>query len=219
MKYLKIYFFLIITFLPILGCQRSSNLLDEIDNKSYINDFELLQQNPNTQTKVKITSPKAIIDPLNNDIEIFDSFIEIINQTGDVFNINSGNSTLDNLSNSIRVFNNVNLSFFDNHDYYITTDAFEWDLNTSVININNPVNLIFDNTWIKSSNGFYNIDSSQLEMSNVELNRNIYNPNGNEEYQIKIKSDITKWFKRKNTLVFVSNVKQVETTINFLPAK
>jgi len=31
--------------------------------KSYINDFELLQENPNNQTSVKITSPNAIIDP------------------------------------------------------------------------------------------------------------------------------------------------------------
>ena len=39
-------------------------------------DFELLQENPNNQTSVKITSPKAIIDPSNNNLEILESTIE-----------------------------------------------------------------------------------------------------------------------------------------------
>ena len=76
-----------------------------IDNKSYINDFEILHINPNNQTSVKITSPKAIIDPINNDIEIFESSIEILNKNGKDFKIISGNSTLNNLSNFINVFN------------------------------------------------------------------------------------------------------------------
>ena len=56
---------------------RNQKILTQIDNKSYIKDFELLQENPNNQTNVRITSPKAIIDPTNNNIEIFDSLIEI----------------------------------------------------------------------------------------------------------------------------------------------
>ena len=47
MKNLPIYFLLIITTLPLFGCQKSSKSYTEIDNKSYINDFELLQDNPN----------------------------------------------------------------------------------------------------------------------------------------------------------------------------
>ena len=69
MKYLQIYFLLIITILPLFGCQKSDKFDTQIDNKSYINDFELLQENPNKYTSVKITSPKAIIDPTINDIE------------------------------------------------------------------------------------------------------------------------------------------------------
>ena len=93
MKYLSIYFLLIFSLLPILGCQKSNKSLTQVDNKSYINDFELLQENPNNQTRIKITSPKAIIDPLNNDIEIFESSIEILNKNGQDFNVKSGNST------------------------------------------------------------------------------------------------------------------------------
>ena len=90
----SIYFILIITLLPLFGCQKSEKSDIQVDNKSYINDFELLQENPSTQTSIRVTSPKAIIDPTNNDIEIFESFIEIINKNGQDFNVKSGKSSL-----------------------------------------------------------------------------------------------------------------------------
>ena len=216
MKYLPIYFLLIITTLPLFGCQRSNKSSSQIDNKSYINDFELLQENPDNQTRVRITSPKAIIDPTNNNIDIFESSIELLNKNGQDFKVKSGNSTLNNLTNSIRVFNSVNISFLDNQDYYINTNSFNWDLNTSIIDINEPININFDNTRINANNGFFNIDSSLLKIDNSEFNRSIYNSKDEEEYQVKIISDFAKWFKKDNTLVFTSNEKQVETTINFL---
>ncbi len=219
MKYLPIYFLLIISTLPLFGCHKSNKPTAQIDNKSYINDFELLQENPNNQSSVKITSAKAIIDPINNDIEIFDSKIEILNKNGQDIKVSSGNSTFNNLSNFIRVFNSVNISFINNKDYYLTTNSFDWDLNSSIININDPLKVNFDNTMINATNGLYNIDSSLLKIDNTEFNRYIYNSKGEEEYQLRIKSDFTKWFKRDNTLVFTSSEKQVETTINFLLAE
>ena len=216
MKYLPIYFLLIITTLPLFGCQKSNKSSTQIDNKSYIKDFELLQENPNNQTSVRITSPKAIINPSNNDIDIFDSTIELLNKNGQDFKVMSGNSTLNNLTNSIRVFNSVTISFLDNQDYYINTNSFDWDLNTSIIDINEPVYINFDNTRINASNGFYNIGLKLLNIVNSEFNRYVYTTRGDEEYQVKIKSDFAKWFKRDNTLVFTSNEKKVETTINFL---
>ena len=216
MKYFSLYFLLIITILPLFGCQKSNKTAIKVYNKSYINKFELLQENPNNQTSIKITSPKAIIYPTNNDIEIYESTIELLNKNGQGIKIKSGNSTLNNLTNSIRVFNSVNISFLKNNDYYITTDSFRWDLNDSIIDINNPLSIYFDNTIINASNGLYNIDSSLLKIDNSEFNRFIYNSEGDEEYQLIIKSDLTRWFKQNNTLVFTSNEKQVETTINLL---
>ena len=216
MKYLPIYFLLIITTIPLLGCQKSNESSTQIDNKSYIKDFELLQENPNNQTSVRITSPTAIIDPTNNDIDIFDSSIELLNKNGQDFKIKSGNSTLKNLTNSIRVFNSVTISFLDNQDYYINTNSFDWDLSTSIIDINDPLIINFDNTRINATNGFFNIDASLLKIDNSEFNRYIYNSKGEEEYQVIIISDFAKWFKKDNTLVFTSNEKQVETTIKFL---
>ena len=216
MKYLSNYLLLIITILPLLGCQKLNKSATQIDINSYITDFELLQENPNNLTSIKITSPKAIIDPTNNDIEIFESSIELLNKNGQDFKVKSGNSTLNNLTNSIRVFNSVNISFLDNQDYYINTNSFDWDLNTSIIDINDPLNINFDNTRINATNGFFNIDASLLKIDNSEFNRSIYNSNGEEEYQVKIISDFAKWIKTDNTLVFTSNEKQVETTINLL---
>ena len=109
MKSFNIYLLFILTIFPLLGCQKSNKSTAQIDNKSYINDFELLQENPNKETSVKITSPKAIIDPTINDIEIYESSIEIMNENGIDFQVESGNATLNNLSNNIRVFNNVNI--------------------------------------------------------------------------------------------------------------
>ena len=219
MKYLSIYFLVIITTLPLFGCQKSKNSSTKIDNKSYITDFELLQENLNHQTKVRITSPKAIIDPTNNDIEIYESLIEILNKNGQDYNIVSGNSTLKNLSNSIRVFNNVKISFLSKKDYYLTTNSLDWDLNTSIIDINDEVNINFDNTKINASNGLYDIKLNLLKINNTEFKRNIYNSKGEEDYQVNIISDYAKWLKKDNILEFTSNKKQVETTINFLIAE
>jgi len=99
-KSFNIYLLFILTIFPLLGCQKSNNSTAQIDNKSYINDFELLQENPNKETSVKITSPKAIIDPTINDIEIYESSIEIMNENGIDFQVESGNATLNNLSNN-----------------------------------------------------------------------------------------------------------------------
>ena len=219
MKKLNIYLLLIIIVFPFSGCQRSNKSTPKIDNKSYITNFVLLQDNPSNQTSIKITSPKAIINPTNNDIEIFESSIELLNKNGQDFNIISGNSTLNNLSNVIKVFNNVKISFLDNEDYSITTNSFNWNLNNSVIDINNPLNINFDKSRIIATNGFYNIDLSLLKIDNTEFYRNIYNSEGDEKYKIEITSDFAKWFKTKNTLVFSSIDKQVETTINFLITK
>ena len=215
MNNLHIIFLLILAFIPLFGCQKSNNISTKIDIKSYINDFELLQENPNDQTSIKITSPNAIIDPSNNDIQIFDSLIEILNNDGQDFQIKSGNSNLNNLSNFIKVFNNVKISFLDKDDYYITTNSLNWYLNTSIIDITNPILINFDGTMIKGSNGIYDIDSSLLNIYNINLNRNIFNSDGKQEYQLEIKSDFAKWFKNENTFVFSSNKKQVESTIRF----
>ena len=219
MKSFNIYLLFILTIFPLLGCQKSNKSTVQVDNKSYINDFELLQENPNKETSVKITSPKAIIDPTINDIEIYESSIEIMNENGIDFQVESGNATLNNLSNNIRVFNNVNISFLKDSDYNISTNSFNWDLNTSVIDINNPLDINFENTKINSSKGFYNIDFILLKIDNTRFNRKINNSEGVEEYQVEIISDFAKWFKNDNKLVFTSNEKQVETTIKFLLTK
>ena len=202
-----------------MGCQKSNKSTSQIDNKSYINNFELLQENNSNDTRVRISSPKAIIDPISNDIEIFDSSIDILNKNTLEIQVQSGNSTLNNLTNTIKVFNNVNISFLDNENYFISTNSFNWDLNTSIIDIKNPLNINFNNTDIIASNGFVNIESGLLKIDNSIFNRTVYNSEDIEKYHIRINSDVTKWFKNKNTLVFTSNDKQVETTINFLNIK
>ena len=219
MKSFNISLLFILTIFPLLGCQKSNKSTTQIDNKSYINDFELVHENPNKDTSVKITSPKAIIDPTINDIEIYKSSIEIMNENGIDFQVDSGNATLNNLSNNIRVFNNVNISFLKDTDYNISTDSFNWDLNTSVIDINNPLAINYKNTKINATKGFFNINSSLLKIDNTRFIRKINNSEGVEEYQVEIKSDIAKWFKNDNKLVFTSNEKQVETTIKFLLTK
>jgi len=218
-KLFNTYLLLIISIFLLFGCQKSNKSTAKIDNKSYINDFELLQENPNNQTSVKITSPRAIIDPRNSDIEIYDSSIVILNKNGIDFKVKSGNSTLDNLSNNIRVFNNVNISFLKNSNYIISTNSLNWDLNTSVIDINNPLDINFENTMINGSRGLYNIKTSLLKIDNSKFTRIIKNSEGIEEYEVEILSDFAKWFKKNNKLVFTSNEKQVETTINFLLTK
>tara|TARA_B100000214_G_scaffold256502_1_gene189001 strand:+ start:507 stop:1136 length:630 start_codon:yes stop_codon:yes gene_type:complete len=204
---------------PLLGCQKSSKPIAQLDNNSYITNFELLQKNTSNDTRIRITSPKATLDQTNNIIEIVESSIEIINKDGQDFKVKSGYSTINNMSNLINVFNNVKISFIDNKDYYITTNSFTWDLNTSIIDINSPLNMNLDNTKIVATNGLYNLDLSKFKIANSVFNRNFFNSDGKKTYQVEIKSDLANWLKNENSLEFKSNDKQVETTINFLTTK
>ncbi len=219
MKQTYLYFLIVLAIYPLLGCQKSSKPIPQLDNNSYITNFELLQKNTSNDTRIRITSPKATLDQTNNIIEIVESSIEIINKDGQDFKVKSGYSTLNNMSNLINVFNNVTISFIDNKDYYITTNSFTWDLNTSIIDINSPLNMNLDNTKIVATNGLYNLDLSKFKIANSVFNRNFFNSDGKKTYQVEIKSDLANWLKNENSLEFKSNDKQVETTINFLTFK
>ena len=219
MNKLPLILFTIFSVLPLFACQKSQVNTKILDNKSYINDFELIQENTNNNTRVKITSPHANLDPSNNNIEITDSSIDILNTKGNDINIISGKSSLNNYKNLIRVYKDVKISLINNKNSFIITDSFDWDLSKSTIDLNNPLLINFDNTTISSSNGLYNIDSGQLEINNNIFNRNIFNKEAKQIYQIKIIADLARWNKDGNSLEFSSNDKQVEATVDFLSIK
>lgn len=214
-----LYLILVFSVFPLMSCQRSNNNIVEVDNNSYISDFELVQKNQDNDSIIKIISPKAIIDNFNNGIKIFDSSIEISNKNLKDIIIKSGNANLNNIDNIIKVFNNVNISLVDSKNYFVNTESFIWDLSKSSINLDKPLDIDLDNTNITSSSGSYNIKLGELKIMNNYFNRSIFNNDGKEKYQIEIKSDVAKWIKNENTLEFKSNNKQVETTINILNIK
>ena len=213
---ISLYILTSFTLFPLLGCQKPTIKSIVFDNKSYINNFDLVQENSTNDIRVKINSPKAIIDPRNNDIEIFDSSIEIKKLNGHYIKILSGKSTLNNSKNLIRVYDKVKISLLGKNKLFITTNTFDWYLNKSNIIINSPLYINFENTKISSLNGFYNIDSGQLKIIDNIFKRNILNKEGKPIYQIKIISDMAKWIKVNNSLEFSSTDKQVETTVNIL---
>tara|TARA_B100000700_G_scaffold83686_1_gene94217 strand:- start:88 stop:747 length:660 start_codon:yes stop_codon:yes gene_type:complete len=215
----SLYFFLPIIILSLIGCKKGEDKEAIDDFKSYITDFQLKQENASNDTIIKINSPKAVIDPTNNDIEIFDSSIKILNNNSNDIKITSGKSILNNTTNKIKVFNNVYISLLDSKNSFIKTNNLDWDLNTSNITLNSPLKINFDNTQINSSYGSYNVESSVLNINNNIFNRSILNKDGDEIYQITILADKAKWLKESNSLEFISNEKQVETTINFLTIK
>ena len=190
-----------------------------IDNKSYINEFDLLQENPKNSTSIRIQSPQAIIDPSNNDIEILDSNILIFNKDESNLLVESGKSRLNNTDNIIHVFNNVFISLIDLKDSFIKTDSFKWDLNKSNIDLDSPLDINFNNTQIFSNRGLYNIKLGIFKLDNVVFYRNIFDNKGHTRYQIKISSDYGKWFKEDKRIEFISVKRQVESVINFLSNK
>ena len=213
-----LYLIILFSVVPLMSCQKKNNII-EVDNSSYISDFELVQKNQTNDSIIKIISPKAIIDNFNNDIKIFDSEVEISNKNVKDIIVKSGNANLNNLDNMIKVFNNVNISLVENKNYFINTDSFIWDLNKSYIKLDKSLKINLDNTNITSSSGLYNIKLGELKIINNYFNRSIFNNEGKKKYQIEIFSDVAKWMKKKNTLEFKSNNKQVETTINILNVK
>ena len=219
MRKILLFIFTITTFLPLSSCQKTKLKSLEIDNRSYIKQFEFIQKNSSNDTEINIKSPKAIIDKNNNDIEIFDSSIEIITPSGMDFKITALNSTLNNYNNLIRIYDNVNIYLTENINSYIKTNSLDWDLNTSNINLNSPLLINFFNTTIIASDGFYDIESGKLKLNNNIFNRNVINKERDPIYQIKIVADNVNWFKKNNLFEFTSNEKQVETTIKFLGIK
>ena len=205
--------------LPLIACQKTKVESNDIDNLTYINNFELLQENPSKDTTIKIISPKATINPTNNDIQIFNSSIEVIKTNGQSFQIKSINSTLNNYKNLIRAYNNVYISLLDDKNSFIKTNSVDWDLDSSNINLNSPLQINSKNTTIISSDGIYNIELGQLKINNNIFNRSIFNEKGEYLYKIRIIADMAKWIKDNNSLQFTSNNKQVETTIDFLGVK
>ncbi len=219
MNKVSLYFFLPIIILSLIGCKKGEDKEAIDDFKSYITDFQLKQENASNDTTIKINSPKAVIDPTNNDIEIFNSSIEILNNNSNDIKITSGKSILNNTTNKIKVINNVYISLLDTKNSFIKTNNLDWDLNTSNITLNSPLKINFDNTQINSLYGSYNVETSVLNTNNNIFNRSILNKDGDEIYQITILADKAKWLKESNSLEFISNEKQVETTINFLTIK
>ncbi len=211
-----IFIFTLFFTLPILSCRQNLDQSSDVEYQSYISNFQLVQENSRNNTTIKITSPKAMLNPSNNNIEIFDSSIKILNSNNNSLEIQSGNSRLDNYKKLIRVFNKVNISLLDKNNSFIITDSFDWDLNSSYITLNSPLLINFDNTKIITSSGSYNIDSGLLKTNNNIFNRSILNDDGEFIYTIKVIADMAKWLKENNSIEFNSYQKQVETTINFL---
>ncbi len=206
--------------LTLLACQNNyNNNVKDVDNKSYITEFELIQDNPKNDIRVEIKSSKAIIDPTNNDIEILDSSILILNNNVHDVKIRSGRSNFNNFNNSIEAYNNVYMSLLDGSNSFLKTKSLNWNLNTENILFNNPIHINLKNTSIHSTHGSYNTEGNILKINNNVFNRTIYNSKGEEKYTIEIKSDNAKWFKNKELLEFTSKGSQVETTINFLTSK
>ena len=219
MKRLYIYFLLTLNLLPLVGCKEYKNKSVDIDNKSYINDFELLQQNSINDTRIKIISPKAEIDSTNNDIKMSNSLIQILNSKNQDIQVKSGQSKLNNSSNLISVYQKVVISPLDNDNFLINTNSLDWDLKSSFINLNSPLDINFENTKITSSYGSYDIGLNKLKINNNIFNRTISNKNGKPAYHIKILADKGIWLNENNSLEFSSTDKQVETTIDFLITK
>ena len=219
MKRFTLFLLSLVPILPLIACQKIQNESQDIDSKSYINDFELTQTNNLNNTIIKITIPKSIIDQYKNNIEIFDNLITVINKNDQDFQVKSGNSSLNNSSNLIRVYNNVNISLVENENYFISTDSFNWDLKSENIKLNNSLDINFDDTRITSLSGSYNINSNLLTINDNIFKRSVFNSYGEKQYKIKILSDMASWSKKENLFEFTSNNKQVETTIDFLSIK
>ena len=219
MNILLKYFLTPISILLLFSCQRPEKKSFDIDDKSYITDFELIQTNIRNDSTIKINSPKAIIDQTTNEFEIFDSSIQLSNKKGKNLYINSGRSTLNSSQNVIRVFKNVNITLENNQNSFIKTDSFDWDLSRSLMSLNSPLEVNFKNTKILSDRGKYYIYKNQLKLNNNIFKRNIFNIKGVKQYQIEVISDVAIWSKENNILTFKSNDKQVESTIEILSTK
>ena len=218
MRKINIYIIFLFLVIPIYGCKKIEDL-NKLDANSYINNFELLQENPNNESKIKISSPEAIIDSMYNDIQIFDGTIYVINKNGQDFQVKSGNSTLNNSSNMLHVYNKVNISLIDSKDFYILTNSLNWDLNASNIELDNPLYINFENTKINSLNGSYDINSNLLKIYKNIFNRKIFNKKDENLYNIKILSEKAMWYQNDNSIEFSSPNSQVEATIDFLRTK
>ena len=204
--------------IPLLSCKREVSTTDQNDNKSYLSDFELIQERPNN-TKIEITSPKAILSSISQNLEIYNTNVKITNFQGISYDIISGKSFLHNANQTIRLFNDVIITGFEKDDSKITTSEFTWFLDKSLINLDNNLKINFNNTKIYSTNALFNLNNNLMHLYSVEFYREINNQNGRNNNLVTIIADNAKWQKQDGIIEFTSNQKQVETTIDFLAVK
>ncbi len=214
MKSKTIVFISILISIPLTSCNRNSVLDTNIDNKAYITDFELIQQNPRNNTKIKINSPKAILDSSTQNIEIINSQIEILGEYQKNIKIKSGKALLNNTRNHISAKDNIVITDNKQTDNSIKTDQLSWELNKSIINLDKELIINFANTNIYSKEGIYDLNLNKLDLKNVFFTRKIKNRKGFTSYDIIINADNSKWLKENNSLEFSSDNGQVETTID-----
>ena len=201
------------------SCKINRDNINKPDEYSYLTNFEMVQQRADKINKVIISSPKAILNPTNNQIDIIRSNIEIINNNGKKFNIKSGKALLDNSNKQINISKDVTI-IGDNYDKsYIKTNSLTWNLEKSSINIQNDLTITLKNTKIYSINGFYDLNKGRIDLNSVELYRDIFNKNGFKSHSIIVLADRGNWVKENNDFKFTSGENQVETTVKFLRLK
>ena len=200
--------------LSLISCKSNTNLSNNNDNNTHITDFELIHENPANNTKIRINSPKARLDSSTQNIQIFKNEIEIINQPDKIIKIQSGNATINNATKFISAANNVIISDSEQPINSIETRQLYWDLNDSIINLDNELSINLPNTNIYSKKGNYDLNLDLVYLHEVLLTRTINTIDGFRSYEITITADKSKWLKEHNSLEFTSDNGQVETTID-----
>ncbi len=200
--------------LSLISCKNNRSIEKNIDYNSHITDFELIHDNPLNNTKIIINSPKAILDSSTQNIQIKDNKMEIIDKSETNVTIKSGNATFNNKTKIISATDNIVITDSQNQASSIETSMLNWNLNNSIINLDNEMLINLPNTNIYSKEGTYNISLDLIKLNDVLFTSTSNTKNGLTSYEISITADNTKWLKENNSLEFTSEKGQVETTIN-----
>ncbi|ABX08829.1 LPS export ABC transporter periplasmic protein LptC [Prochlorococcus marinus] len=211
-KYILKFSALIFIFFSIASCTHSSQ--DSNDYLYSINKFNLNQSDAEGNKLFDLTSPSAIIDNVNKQIETSTANIIIYNSKKPLYNIKSNSSKINDNGKIMYLDGNVKLQNIENKNIFIKSTKVEWHTQKSSINFLGDVFGNFNTTSIRSKRATYNLNLERITFYDI-YDFNIISDNSRKKI-FKVYASSAIWDGKSGTFEFFTNDQPVKSQV-FIP--
>tara|TARA_Y100001968_G_C19375455_1_gene727378 strand:+ start:480 stop:1136 length:657 start_codon:yes stop_codon:yes gene_type:complete len=203
-----IFFF---TLISVISCSNNEEI--STNNDFSITNFKLNQLDRAGRPHFNLSSTKATIDPITNDIEADDVAITIPSKNALFNKINASKALIDKVNNKLYLIDNVKLVGFKDKTSVLYANNIKWNINKQKIFINGNIRLKYMNTYITSSKAIYSEHTNEIVFTGI-TNYTLYKDNISKFPLINLKADYAKIDNNSKKIEFSSTNSQVESIVN-----